>query len=34
MSVEYEPFSPRWRVDPYPVYRELRDRDPVHWAPE
>ena len=34
MSIEYEPFSPRWRADPYPVYRELRDRAPVHWAPE
>ena len=33
MAVEYEPFDTRWRDDPYPVYRELRDRDPVHWAP-
>ena len=34
MTVEYEPYSARWRPDPYPVYRELRDRDPVHFAPE
>jgi cytochrome P450 len=34
LTVEYEPLSPRWRADPYPKYRELRDRDPVHWAPE
>ena len=34
MNVEYEPLSPRWRDDPYPVYRELRDQDPVHFAPE
>jgi cytochrome P450 len=34
MTVEYEPFSPRWRSNPFPVYRELRERDPVHWAPE
>jgi cytochrome P450 len=34
MTVEYEPFSPRWRADPYPAYRELRARDPVHFAPE
>ena len=34
MTLEYEPMSKRWRVDPYPVYRELRERDPVHWAPE
>lgn len=34
MTVEYEPFSKRWRHDPYPVYRELRERAPVHWAPQ
>jgi cytochrome P450 len=34
MPVEYEPFSARWRADPYPVYRELRDHAPVHRAPE
>jgi cytochrome P450 len=34
MSVEYEPLSPEWRPDPYPTFRLLRDRDPVHWAPE
>ena len=33
MSVSYEPISP-CRADPFPIYRELRDRDPVHWAPE
>ncbi len=32
--VEYDPFSPQWRRDPYPKYRELRDRAPVHFAPE
>jgi cytochrome P450 len=31
--VEYEPFEARWREDPYPVYRQLRDESPVHWAP-
>ncbi len=34
MVVSYDPFSPRWRSDPNPAYRELRDREPVHWAPE
>jgi cytochrome P450 len=34
MPLEYEPFSARWRDDPYPAYRELRDRAPVHYAPE
>jgi cytochrome P450 len=34
MAVAYEPFSDRSRADPYPVYRELRDHAPVHFAQE
>ncbi len=34
MSVVYDPFEPEWRPDPYPKYRELRDRAPVFFAPE
>ena len=34
MSVDYDPMSERFRDDPYPVYRRLRDESPVHWAPE
>ena len=34
MPVEYEPFSARFRDNPYPVYRELRERAPLHFAPE
>ncbi len=34
MPVEYEPFDARWRPNPYPTYREVRERDPVHWAPQ
>ena len=34
MRVEYEPLSPRFRVDPYPIYRRLRDEAPVHYAAE
>ncbi len=34
MSVEFEPYTNRWKDDPYPKYRELRDRAPVHFAPE
>lgn len=33
MNVEFEPFSPHWRDDPYTVYQRLREHDPVHWAP-
>lgn len=32
MKIDYDPMSPRWLDDPYPIYRELRDRAPVHWA--
>jgi cytochrome P450 len=34
MSVEYDPLSARFRDDPYPIYRRLRDEAPVHFAPE
>jgi len=34
MPVDYEPFSARFRDHPYPVYRELRDHAPVHYAPQ
>jgi len=33
MDPAYDPCRPEWRDNPYPVYRELRDRAPVHWAP-
>ncbi|MYC99240.1 MAG: cytochrome P450 [Gammaproteobacteria bacterium] len=29
-GVAYRPLSPRFVADPYPLYRQLRDRDPVH----
>jgi len=34
MPIEFEPFSPDIRADPYSHYRELRDVAPVHYAPE
>jgi cytochrome P450 len=33
MNIDYDPFSPRFRDDPYPVYRALREQAPVHFAP-
>ena len=30
MAVEYNPFAPQVREDPYPFYRVLRDEAPVH----
>ncbi len=30
MAVEFEPLSNRWKEDPYPMYRVLRDEAPIH----
>jgi len=32
MTIEYDPFSPAVRDDPYPHYARLRDESPVHWS--
>ena len=32
MNIEYDPFSPEFRTNPYPVYEELRQSAPVYWA--
>ena len=29
-GVAYDLLSPQLRQDPYPIYRELRSKDPVH----
>ena len=34
MGVEFDPHSHRWKQDPYPMYRRLRDESPVHYAPD
>jgi cytochrome P450 len=34
MTIRFDPFSAEHRDDPYPLYRELRDRAPVHFSPE
>jgi len=33
-AIEYDPFSPVWRPDPYTKYRELRDEAPVFYSSE
>ena len=30
--MDFNPFDPRLRTNPYEVYRELRETDPVHWS--
>jgi len=32
--MDWNPYSARWRDDPYPMYRELRDRAPLHYSPD
>jgi cytochrome P450 len=32
VTVDYDPTRPEVIADPYPMYRELRERDPVHWS--
>ena len=34
MEIPFEPLSGALRDDPYSVYGQLREHDPVHWAPE
>jgi cytochrome P450 len=32
-SLLYNPFDPALRADPYPIYRRLREKEPVHRSP-
>jgi cytochrome P450 len=32
MNIDYDPFAPEFRQNPYPVYAELRADAPVYWA--
>ena len=32
--MDWNPYSDRWRDDPYPMYRELRDHAPLHYSAE
>ena len=34
MKPDYDPYSHRWKHDPYTAYRHLRDEAPVYFAPE
>ncbi len=33
MTLAYTPADPAVRADPYPLFKRLRDEDPVHWSP-
>ncbi len=32
MNIEYDPFAPEYRANPYPIFAELRRDAPVYWA--
>jgi cytochrome P450 len=32
-SIDFRPDAPEFLADPYPMYRRLREEDPVHWSP-
>ena len=33
LTLDYKPNDPETLADPFPLYRRLRDEDPVHWSP-
>lgn len=33
LAIDYRPNDPAFLADPFPLYRRLRDEDPVHWSP-
>jgi cytochrome P450 len=32
-AIDFQPESPDFLADPFPIYRRLREEDPVHWSP-
>jgi len=32
-AIDFRPDSPEFLRDPFPLYRRLREEDPVHWSP-
>ena len=33
-AIDFRPDAPAFLADPFPVYRQLREEDPVHWSPK
>ena len=31
-GVVYNPLSSKMHSDPYPIYRKLREKSPIHWS--
>ena len=34
VELEFDPWAPEIRADPYPVYRQMREQAPVYWRPD
>src|SRR5438309_7507749 len=34
VTPDFNPFLPEVHADPYPMYRAMRQSDPVHWSPD
>ena len=32
-KIEFRPDAPEFLRDPFPIFRRLREDDPVHWSP-
>lgn len=32
-AIDFRPDAPEFLGDPFPIYRRLREQDPVHWSP-
>jgi cytochrome P450 len=32
-ALEFRPDTPEFLADPFPIYRQMQDEDPVHWSP-
>ena len=33
VPIDFRPDAPEFLADPYPLFRRLREEDPVHWSP-
>ena len=33
VPIDFRPDAPEFLADPFPLYRRLREEDPVHWSP-
>src|SRR3972149_3767983 len=32
VTLQYNPFVPETHANPYPLYQQLRESDPIHWS--